>query len=104
MCVGLPATVVEVTGPATVQVEMGGRRRQVSTALLEGPPPTVGERLVVHAGLAVDRIDEATAREIEGILEGFGREFAQFGSSPEGANGGGPGLLLDQHVDEEVAP
>lgn len=104
MCLGLPATVVEVSDPATVQVEIGGRRRQVSIALLEGPPPAIGERLVVHAGLAVDRIDEAAAQEIEGILEGFGEEFALLGRGPEGADGGGPARPLDERAHEEVAP
>jgi hydrogenase maturation factor len=82
-----------------VQVEIGGRRRQVSIALLEGPPPAIGERLVIHAGLAVGRIDESTALEIERMLEGFGEDLSQFGDSVDGGTRG----PLDESVEEEVA-
>lgn len=71
---GLPATVLEapLPGSSKVRVQVGGRAREISTALLDGPPPFVGERLLVHAGLAVGRVGEAAAMEIEALLEGFG--------------------------------
>jgi len=74
MCLGLSGRVVEVVNAerGVVAVEMGGRRREVSTALLAGGCPAVGEHLLIHAGLAVERVGDEEAAAIAELLEGWG--------------------------------
>ena len=50
------ATVVEVTG-ATATVEVGGARELVGIELVE--PVAVGELLLCHAGVALEKVSSA---------------------------------------------
>lgn len=47
-------------------VDADGRVVRVSTVTLglDEPPPALGDWLVVHTGFAVERLDEAAARDI----------------------------------------
>ncbi len=66
MCLALPAEVVQVRGnePLTreAQVDFGGVRRRISLACL--PEAQVGDWVLVHAGVAISRLDEEAARAI----------------------------------------
>ncbi|MGD0166684.1 MAG: HypC/HybG/HupF family hydrogenase formation chaperone [Gaiellaceae bacterium] len=90
MCLGIPAQIVEILDPEakTAKAEIGGVRRVVSCALLEGEAE-VGEWVLVHVGFALDRIDEGQARETLQLLsdmgEAYERELAQIRKSAEGA-------------------
>lgn len=58
MCLAVPARVVEVQdGLATVEVE--GVRRQASLLMLE--EAGVGDYVIVHAGFAIQKLDEGEA-------------------------------------------
>jgi len=58
MCLAVPARVVEVQeGLATVEVE--GVRRQASLLMLEDAG--VGDYVIVHAGFAIQKLDEGEA-------------------------------------------
>jgi hydrogenase expression/formation protein HypC len=89
MCLGIPAQLVEIVDPVakTAKAEIGGVRRVVSCALLEGEA-RVGEWVLVHVGFALERIDEEQARETLQLLsdlgEAYERELAQIRES-EGA-------------------
>jgi hydrogenase expression/formation protein HypC len=89
MCLGIPAQLVEIVDPRakTAKAEIGGVRRIVSCALLEGEAQ-VGEWVLVHVGFALDRIDEEQARETLQLLsdmgEAYEREQAQIRASGEG--------------------
>ena len=82
MCLGIPAQIVEIVDPVakTAKAEIGGVRRIVSCALLEGEA-RVGEWVLVHVGFALDRIDEEQAAETLQLLsdmgEAYERELAQ---------------------------
>ncbi len=54
MCVGLSARVVAVNKDTAV-VDASGARREVSSELLENLEP--GDYVMVHAGVAIARID-----------------------------------------------
>lgn len=72
MCVGVPAQVVAVDEPRAgmVVVESRGTRRTVDAGLFaEDDPLTVGDWVLVHMGVAMERIDEAESSEISGLLE-----------------------------------
>jgi hydrogenase expression/formation protein HypC len=71
MCLAIPAKIVEIENDmATIDVE--GARRQASLLLIEDP--SLGDYVMVHAGFAIHKIDEAEALESLRIL----RELASF--------------------------
>ena len=90
MCLGIPAQLVEIVDPKakTAKAEIGGVRRIVSCALLEGEAQ-VGEWVLVHVGFALDRIDEEHAAETLQLLsdmgEAYERELAEIRKTAEGA-------------------
>jgi hydrogenase expression/formation protein HypC len=65
MCLGIPMKVVEVHGDKGM-VEIGGVKREASFQLLENVK--VGEYVLVHAGYAINKIDEEEAQETLDLL------------------------------------
>jgi len=61
MCLALPARVVELSAGDNAIVELGGVRKQVSLALVEGI--AVGDYVIVHVGFALTRLDPAEAEQ-----------------------------------------
>ncbi len=74
MCLSVPGRVVELLegNRQLVVVDVAGGRRTVNVAMLE-PPPALGDWLVVHAGFALERVDEAEAERALASLELLGR-------------------------------
>lgn len=60
MCVGLPAKIVSIEDGMAV-VDATGARRKVSAELLDDLNP--GDYVMVHAGIAIAKIEEAEAEE-----------------------------------------
>jgi hydrogenase assembly chaperone HypC/HupF len=72
MCMSDPAQIIEVTPDGgEAAVEMRGARRRLSVALLtlEGRPVEPGDWVLASAGMAIERIDEAEARELSALIE-----------------------------------
>ena len=67
MCLGIPAQVVEATGPGLAKVEVSGVRREISTALV--PEAAPGDWVLVHVGFALHTIDEDEAARTLALLE-----------------------------------
>ena len=65
MCWAVPAKVIEVDGP-TGRVELEGMVREVGLQLLD--EPRVGDYVLVHAGFAIQVVDEAEALETLALL------------------------------------
>ena len=60
MCLAVPGRIVEITeGVATVDV--CGTKKDASLMLLEGAE--LGDYVIVHAGFAIEKIDEEAAKE-----------------------------------------
>jgi hydrogenase expression/formation protein HypC len=60
MCLAIPSKIVKIeNNMATIDVD--GVQREASLLLLEDAQ--VGEYVIVHAGFAINRIDEAAAKE-----------------------------------------
>ncbi len=55
--VAVPLTVVELAGPDARCRDDGGREETVATELVG--PVAPGDRLLVHAGVAIARVEEA---------------------------------------------
>jgi len=66
MCLALPAKVVLLHDDGTATVSMGGLKKTVSLALVEGIG--VGDYVVIHTGFALCRLDAAEAEETLALL------------------------------------
>lgn len=65
MCLAIPMKLIE-RDEIQGTVEVDGVRREVSLILLDDA--SVGEYLLVHAGYAIGRVDEAEAMETLALL------------------------------------
>ncbi|MDJ0669062.1 MAG: HypC/HybG/HupF family hydrogenase formation chaperone [Desulfobacterales bacterium] len=60
MCLAIPSKITEINDNMGV-IDVAGVRREASLLLLENPQ--VGDWVIVHAGFAIQKIDEAAAQE-----------------------------------------
>jgi len=60
MCLAVPMKIIEINGTDAV-AEQEGVRRKVRVDFL--PDLTLGEYVLVHAGIAIERVNEAEAQE-----------------------------------------
>ena len=65
MCLAVPVKVVELLEGQMAIGEQLGVQLEFSTALLD--EATVGSYVLVHTGIAIERVDEAEAQEILSI-------------------------------------
>lgn len=82
MCLAVPMKVVSVEGEAGT-VELGGVQQPVNLTLLPEVQP--GEYVIVHAGFALERLDEEEARrtiELINELTGPDEEKPPSAASP----------------------
>jgi hydrogenase expression/formation protein HypC len=73
MCLGLPGRVVSIEAGSTVgRVDVAGVVRDIDLVLLD-PPAHPGEYVLVHSGIALERMSPDRAREAETLLSATGR-------------------------------
>ncbi len=60
MCLAVPVRVVGLLGEGWADAEVGGVTSRVCIALIEAVE--LGDYLIVHAGFAITRLDEAEAQ------------------------------------------
>ncbi|MDI6854012.1 MAG: HypC/HybG/HupF family hydrogenase formation chaperone [Deltaproteobacteria bacterium] len=65
MCLAIPMKIIEVDG-VTAVTEVDGVKRRARLDLL--PEAGVGDYVLVHAGLAIAKVDAAAARETLDVL------------------------------------
>ncbi|MGA1791038.1 MAG: HypC/HybG/HupF family hydrogenase formation chaperone [bacterium] len=77
MCLAVPMEVKEIkTENNSALVSAGGTEREVRLDLVD-EMPEIGDYVLVHAGYALHRIDEQTAKETLELLEEiFGNEIS----------------------------
>jgi hydrogenase expression/formation protein HypC len=66
MCLAIPARVIQINEQSLGLVELGGVVRQASFMLL--PDAQVGDYVLLHAGYALQKVDEAEAEETLRLL------------------------------------
>jgi hydrogenase expression/formation protein HypC len=71
MCLAIPMKIVRIDGLAAV-AEVDGVSRQVRLDLL--PEAGLGDYVLIHAGLAIARVDEAQAQETLDVLRSLADE------------------------------
>ncbi len=59
MCLALPVRVVELLSNDTAVVDLGGIRKEISLALVDGVQ--VGDYVILHVGYALSRLDPEEA-------------------------------------------
>lgn len=59
MCLAIPALIIELRAGNLAYVDMGGVRKEISLALLDGC--AVGEWVIVHVGYALHKLDPVEA-------------------------------------------
>lgn len=80
MCLAVPGRVVSVSerdGTRMAEVDFGGVRKEVCLAYV--PDVGTGEYVIVHVGFAIQRLDEASARETLAGFERMGILEEEFG-------------------------
>lgn len=60
MCLAIPSKIIEVNDSMGV-IDVAGVRREASLLLIE--EPQVGDWVIVHAGFAIQKIDDDAAQE-----------------------------------------
>ncbi|PIU60938.1 MAG: HypC/HybG/HupF family hydrogenase formation chaperone [Armatimonadetes bacterium CG07_land_8_20_14_0_80_40_9] len=66
MCLAIPTKVIEIKGNLGV-VEFGGVRKDIGLSLL--PELKIGDWVLLHAGFAIQKLDEEEAEETLRLLE-----------------------------------
>lgn len=61
MCLAVPARLVEIRDGDLAVVDLDGVRKEVSVAFLDAPQ--VGEYVLIHVGIALQKIDTDEAEE-----------------------------------------
>jgi len=67
MCLAVPAKIVELRAADTAVVEMGGVRKAISLALLDGIE--LGDYVIVHVGYALQRLDPVEAQKTLALFD-----------------------------------
>ena len=78
MCLAIPAKLVELTDEQTGTADLHGNRVAVSTMLV--PEARVGDWVLLHAGFAIQRLDEEEAEATWAVL----RDLEAAASESEG--------------------
>jgi hydrogenase expression/formation protein HypC len=66
MCLAIPARVVEIAAEDQAVVDLGGVRKEISLALVEGVK--LGDYVIVHVGYALTRLDPDEAEKTLALM------------------------------------
>jgi hydrogenase expression/formation protein HypC len=84
MCLGIPGKIVKWVSrddiAACAEVEFGGIRRLCQMACV--PDALEGDYVIVHAGVAISRIDSVAAQQTLAELASLGDDDGWSGGSP----------------------
>jgi hydrogenase expression/formation protein HypC len=74
MCLAIPAKVVELRDGDQAVIDLGGVRKEISLALVEGV--AVGDFVIVHVGYALQKLDPEEAEKTLALFAGLAAEGA----------------------------
>ena len=66
MCLAVPMKLVKIENDRGI-VELGGIKREISLGVIE--KPRIGDYLIVHAGFAIQKLDEKEAKKNLEVLK-----------------------------------
>ncbi|MFZ5906756.1 MAG: HypC/HybG/HupF family hydrogenase formation chaperone [Nitrospirota bacterium] len=61
MCLGIPSKIIQIDN-SRATIDVYGARREISTLLIE-EPLQIGDYVLVHAGFAIQKLQEDVAKE-----------------------------------------
>jgi len=73
MCLAIPARVVELMEEDMARVDLGGVRKAISLALVDGVE--LGLYVIVHVGYALSRLDPEEAEKTLALFEESGMDL-----------------------------
>ncbi|MCK2126787.1 HypC/HybG/HupF family hydrogenase formation chaperone [Thauera aromatica] len=85
MCLALPARIVELLDGERCRVELGGVRKEISLALVDGA--ALGDYVIVHVGYALTRLDPAEAERTLALFAEAGLDPAAARDHPDAQRG-----------------
>jgi hydrogenase expression/formation protein HypC len=62
MCIAFPGKIISIDEENFAIIDIGGTRREVSLDLMD-KTVAIGDYVISHAGYAIHKVDEETARE-----------------------------------------
>ncbi|MBM2833696.1 MAG: hydrogenase assembly chaperone hypC/hupF [Candidatus Brocadiaceae bacterium] len=68
MCIAVPMKLIKINGVTGI-AELGNLQREIGLLLVENA--NVGDYVIVHAGYAIQKLDEKEAAETIALLESF---------------------------------
>ncbi len=68
MCLAVPMKLIKINGVTGI-AEIGNLQSEIGLLLLENV--NIGDYVIVHAGYAIQKLDEKEAAETIALLEGF---------------------------------
>lgn len=69
MCLAIPVRVEQLTADNNAIVNLGGVKKEISLALVDGV--AVGDYVIVHAGYALQKLDEEEAMRTLALFAEF---------------------------------
>lgn len=73
MCLAIPARIVEKLDGDAARVDLGGVRKEISLALVDGAD--VGDYVIVHVGYALSKLDPEEAAKTLALFEESGLDL-----------------------------
>ncbi|MCZ4305648.1 HypC/HybG/HupF family hydrogenase formation chaperone [Zoogloeaceae bacterium G21618-S1] len=73
MCLAIPARIVEKLEADAARVDLGGVRKEISLALVDGAE--VGDYVIVHVGYALSKLDPDEAAKTLALFEESGLDL-----------------------------
>ena len=98
MCLAVPVRVVELRGEDAAIVDLGGIRKEVSLALVDGV--AVGDYVILHVGYALTRLDPAEAERTLALFAEAGLSLPPL----QGEGGGGDGVGTPAITEDPPSP
>ena len=74
MCLAIPARIVEKRDDDMALVDLGGVRKEISLALVEGAE--IDDYVIVHVGYALSKLDPEEAAKTLALFEESGLDLA----------------------------
>ncbi|BAL26076.1 HypC/HybG/HupF family hydrogenase formation chaperone [Azoarcus sp. KH32C] len=81
MCLAIPARIVELLPGDACRVDLGGVRKEISLALVDGAE--VGDYVIVHVGYALSKLDADEAEKTLALFAEAGLAGAALAAAAE---------------------
>lgn len=80
MCLAVPMQIMEITERGSGVADIDGSRYDVDLSLIENPAK--GDFVIVHAGFAIEKLDEQEANERLKLFEEMARIYQESHDDP----------------------